>query len=179
MRRAEARALDVGRVGGDRHEVDHERGDEQGEDEEVVGRIGGPDAELVDRVLEQEAAEQRERGVDRDVDEQVVEAGSATTTQEERVVTTAISAAGTAPRMHDRRDDHEEGSGDDDLVGRDPDGAQIACDGRDEEDREQRGVPVGVAGEEGSGYDRGGKRQPFGCDDRFGGTTLHGCLSGR
>ena len=77
MRERKLDAVDVGGVRGDRHEVDRERADEEGEDEEVVARVRGPDAELFDRVLEQEAREQRERGVHRHVDQQVVERGSA------------------------------------------------------------------------------------------------------
>ena len=140
--------------------------EEECEDEEVVARVSRPHAEFVDGPLEEEARDEREPGVDSHVDEEVgrriARRGPGRDRGDDR-----DQRGRHRPQQGDRGDDDEERPRDDDLVGRNPDRPQVASDGGGEEDREERRVPVGIAGEEGADDDCGGEGKPFGCDHRF------------
>ena len=139
----EGDSLDVAAVAGDHHEVDRQGELEEGEDQQVEGRVGGREPERLDALVEGDPADQREGRVGEQVAEQVV-----------RLVAPAAQPAGEhrgdadqrrrrAAEEDHRQDQGEEGAGDLDL-GLGGDRGEVAEDREGEQDPEQGGIPVGL-----------------------------------
>ena len=138
--RGEGRAFDVGAVAGDHHEVDRQGDLEEREDAEVEDGVARADADPLDRLLEEDAADQREGGVGEDVVEQVVALLVGADPAEEDGGD-ADDRRGRAAEQHHRDDEREEVAGDQEFrLG--PDRGEVGEDREGEQDRDQADVPI-------------------------------------
>ncbi len=175
---AEGDALHVAAVAGDHHEVDQQRELEEGEDEQVEGRVRRGQADRLHALVEGDAAEQREDRVGEQVVEQVVAfVVPAHEPADEHRGDADQRSRRTAEEDH-RQDQGEEGARDLDLgFGRDR--GQVAEDREGEQDGEEREVPVGLRGVPDTERDGSDQRDDHDADCETGGTLVsHGALGG-
>ncbi len=160
----EGAALQIAFIEADHREVDRQRQQEGREDERVEGGVRRRDPEPAGRLVEGDAADQREGGVGEDVVEQVVRRVAPARPADQDRQDPDHRGRRAAEQDH-RQDEGEEAAGGL-QAGGGFDRGQVAEDREAEQDAEQRQVPVGGAAPQDGGGDDGGEQHHLQEDDQ-------------